>query len=93
MAALQKRRELRAAGIDPSRHRKRRRKDGIDYNAEIPFEKKAPRGFFDGSKDGAPASREFKPMSLEVGAFWDVSVTTNFDHDPFPGCAGRTFAR
>eukprot|EP00038_Savillea_parva_P008761 m.179009 g.179009 ORF g.179009 m.179009 type:complete len:779 (+) comp14664_c0_seq1:64-2400(+) len=65
LALLQKRRELRAAGIDTSRQRKRRRKDGIDYNAEIPFEKKAPKGFFDPSKDGTPASREFKPMSLE----------------------------
>ena len=37
----------------------------MDYNAEIPFEKKAPKGFFDPSKDGAPASTEFKTVSLE----------------------------
>jgi pre-mRNA-splicing factor CDC5/CEF1 len=66
LAALQKRRELRAAGIDTNRTRKRRRKDGIDYNADIPFEKSAPKGFFDPSKDGTPASRQFKPESLEV---------------------------
>merc|ERR1711972_930276 len=38
LASLQKRRELRAAGINvPAKHRKKR---GADYNAEIPFEKK-----------------------------------------------------
>ncbi|KAG4176480.1 hypothetical protein ERO13_A11G247950v2 [Gossypium hirsutum] len=43
LASLQKRRELKAAGID-TRQRKRKRK-GIDYNAEIPFEKRPPPGF------------------------------------------------
>lgn len=38
LAALQKRRELRAAGINV--HKKRKKKRGVDYNAEIPFEKK-----------------------------------------------------
>lgn len=38
LAALQKRRELRAAGINI--HKKRKKKRGVDYNAEIPFEKK-----------------------------------------------------
>lgn len=35
---MQKRRELRAAGIDVQKKRKKKR--GVDYNAEIPFEKK-----------------------------------------------------
>ncbi|KAL2941781.1 Cell division cycle 5-like protein [Bienertia sinuspersici] len=43
LASLQKRRELKAAGIDV-RQRKRKRK-GIDYNAEIPFEKSLHLGF------------------------------------------------
>lgn len=38
LAALQKRRELRAAGIAVQKKRKKKR--GVDYNAEIPFEKK-----------------------------------------------------
>lgn len=38
LAALQKRRELRAAGINIRKKRKKKR--GVDYNAEIPFEKK-----------------------------------------------------
>ena len=63
LAMLQKRRELRAAGIDPARKKKRNR--GVDYNADIPFEKKPAMGFFDPSADGIAASKEFKPMSLE----------------------------
>lgn len=49
LAALQKKRELRAAGIEVlSRHKK---KKGIDYNAEIPFEKLPAIGFYDTSKE------------------------------------------
>lgn len=50
LASLQKRRELRAAGIGGSRY-KRKRKRGVDYNAEIPFEKQVPPGFYDPSED------------------------------------------
>lgn len=49
LAALQKRRELRAAGIGGG-NRKRKLK-GIDYNAEIPFEKQPARGFYDTSEE------------------------------------------
>uniref|UniRef100_A0A1Q3F1D6 Putative mrna splicing protein cdc5 myb superfamily n=1 Tax=Culex tarsalis TaxID=7177 RepID=A0A1Q3F1D6_CULTA len=45
LAALQKRRELRAAGIGLG-NRKRKLK-GIDYNSEIPFEKTPQAGFYD----------------------------------------------
>lgn len=49
LAALQKRRELRAAGIQlAARHRKKR---GVDYNREIPFEKRPAPGFFDTSEE------------------------------------------
>lgn len=41
MAQLQKQRELKAAGIDIYRPMKIR---GVDYNIEIPFEKKVPEG-------------------------------------------------
>eukprot|EP00040_Diaphanoeca_grandis_P010971 m.56182 g.56182 ORF g.56182 m.56182 type:complete len:774 (-) comp22201_c0_seq1:193-2514(-) len=63
LAMLQKRRELRAAGIDPKRKQKRKR--GVDYNAEIPFEKKPARGFFDPTADGEVAMKEFKEQTLE----------------------------
>ena len=49
LAALQKRRELRAAGIDLPPKRKKRK--GVDYNDEIPFEKPAAPGFYDTSNE------------------------------------------
>ncbi|XP_028325353.1 cell division cycle 5-like protein [Gouania willdenowi] len=49
LAALQKRRELRAAGIRIQKKRKKKR--GVDYNAEIPFEKKPAAGFYDTSME------------------------------------------
>lgn len=48
LASLQKRRELRAAGIGSGM---RRRIKGIDYNAEIPFEKVPAIGFYDTSEE------------------------------------------
>lgn len=48
LAALQKRRELRAAGIGCGN---RRRLKGIDYNSEIPFEKLPALGFYDTSEE------------------------------------------
>ncbi|KAF8780728.1 hypothetical protein HU200_001335 [Digitaria exilis] len=63
LASLQKRRELKAAGID-TRQRKRKRK-GIDYNAEIPFEKRPPPGFYDTvGEDKAPEHVQF-PTTIE----------------------------
>eukprot|EP00954_Amorphochlora_amoebiformis_P024416 1366165-Amorphochlora_amoeboformis.AAC.1 len=54
LAQLQKRREMREAGITWRRTgHKRKRKWGVDYNAEIPFYKKAPKGFFDTSQEKA----------------------------------------
>ncbi|XP_031248162.1 cell division cycle 5-like protein [Pistacia vera] len=63
LASLQKRRELKAAGID-NRHRKRKRK-GIDYNAEIPFEKKPPPGFFDVTDEDRPVEQVKFPTTIE----------------------------
>ncbi|KAL0561944.1 hypothetical protein IC582_002389 [Cucumis melo] len=63
LASLQKRRELKAAGID-TRQRKRKRK-GIDYNAEIPFEKKPPPGFFDVSEEDRPVEQPKFPTTIE----------------------------
>ncbi|XP_074578523.1 LOW QUALITY PROTEIN: cell division cycle 5-like protein [Curcuma longa] len=63
LASLQKRRELKAAGIY-NRHRKRKRK-GIDYNLEIPFEKRPPSGFFDVSGEDRPAEQPKFPTTIE----------------------------
>lgn len=46
LASLQKKRELRAAGIELKKYKKKKRRD-IDYREEIPFHKRAPAGFFD----------------------------------------------
>jgi len=50
LAVLQKKRELKAAGII-MRHKTK--KKGMDYNADIPFEKKAAAGFYDTSDEQA----------------------------------------
>ncbi|KNA17490.1 hypothetical protein SOVF_079390 [Spinacia oleracea] len=63
LASLQKRRELKAAGIDP-RQRKRKRK-GIDYNAEIPFEKRAPAGFYDVAEEDRPVEQPKFPTTID----------------------------
>eukprot|EP00246_Nothoceros_aenigmaticus_P010085 TRINITY_DN26402_c0_g1_i1.p1 TRINITY_DN26402_c0_g1~~TRINITY_DN26402_c0_g1_i1.p1 ORF type:complete len:831 (+),score=203.43 TRINITY_DN26402_c0_g1_i1:107-2599(+) len=63
LASLQKRRELKAAGIDV-RHRRRKQK-GIDYNAEIPFEKKPPPGFFEVSMEDGPVEEPQFPTTIE----------------------------
>ncbi|KAI0237412.1 Cell division cycle 5-like protein [Lamellibrachia satsuma] len=61
LAALQKRRELRAAGIEV--RQKRRKKRGVDYNAEIPFEKKPAPGFYDTTNETYdPLDPDFKRL-------------------------------
>nr|CAG4649992.1 EOG090X02CC [Sida crystallina] len=62
LAALQKRRELRAAGMGVRRGAlsHNRRKRGVDYNAEIPFEKQPAIGFHDtGSEEYDPFAPNF----------------------------------
>ena len=63
LASLQKRRELKAAGIN-TRLKKRKRK-GIDYNAEIPFEKRPPSGFYDASGEERPTQLPRFPTTIE----------------------------
>jgi pre-mRNA-splicing factor CDC5/CEF1 len=53
LAVLQKKRELKAAGIIM---RSKTKKKGMDYNADIPFEKKAAPGFYDTSEEQARAT-------------------------------------
>lgn len=65
LASLQKRRELKAAGIGVGRPRHKRSR-GIDYYSEIPFEKRPPPGFFavpDSEKHLKPA--QFKRSTLQ----------------------------
>ena len=67
LAALQKRREMRAAGIEESH---RQKIVGIDYNREIAFQRKPPPGFFDTAEEEEEgrqqqASKQFRPASLD----------------------------
>lgn len=67
LLTFQKRRELRAAGIGVGRGNKRKR--GIDYNAEIPFEKKPALGFYDTANEEvdplAPDFRKLRQQNLD----------------------------
>lgn len=63
LASLQKRRELKAAGLDAN-HRKRKQR-GIDYNAEIPFEKKPPPGFYATAQEGGQSNVPMFPVTVE----------------------------
>ncbi|KAH8117367.1 pre-mRNA splicing factor component-domain-containing protein [Phellopilus nigrolimitatus] len=57
LAMLQKKRELKAAGImNSGSMRHKSKKKGMDYNADIPFEKKAAPGFYDTSEEQARAT-------------------------------------
>ncbi|MCO5568894.1 hypothetical protein L7F22_022596 [Adiantum nelumboides] len=63
LASSQKRRELKAAGIE-ARHRRRKQR-GIDYNAEILFEKRPPPGFFDISQEEMVVEQPRFPTTIE----------------------------
>ena len=63
LASLQKRRELRAAGITQSFEKRHR---GINYNAEIPFYRKPAIGYHDTAVDDVIAKEEkFKRITLK----------------------------
>lgn len=68
LASLQKRRELRMAGINIGIGG-RKKKKGIDYNAEIPFEKPVPAGLHDVSDEVyehvAPDFRKLRQQNLD----------------------------
>eukprot|EP01105_Mastigella_eilhardi_P006388 TRINITY_DN17988_c0_g1_i1.p1 TRINITY_DN17988_c0_g1~~TRINITY_DN17988_c0_g1_i1.p1 ORF type:complete len:799 (-),score=259.69 TRINITY_DN17988_c0_g1_i1:50-2398(-) len=62
LANLQKRRELKAAGINMSFKPRIR---GINYNKEIPFHRKAPAGFFAPEEDQPATQQQFQSQRLE----------------------------
>jgi hypothetical protein len=64
LATLQKMRELKAAGIDTTK-RRRKATGEIDYGKEIPFEKRAPAGFFDTAADDVRRASERAAESAE----------------------------
>eukprot|EP00347_Sterkiella_histriomuscorum_P010636 403375511 len=62
MASTQKQRELKAAGIDVRRPTKIR---GVNYNIEIPFEKKVPIGRFDTSEEALQIDQLKQNIALQ----------------------------
>lgn len=67
LAALQKRRELKTAGINIKVTT--RKKGQMDYNADIPFEKKAAPGFYDTNEELALNERQranFDPRKQQL---------------------------
>ncbi|KAH7145772.1 pre-mRNA splicing factor component-domain-containing protein [Dactylonectria estremocensis] len=69
LAALQKRRELKTAGINVKVTT--RKKGEMDYNADIPFEKKALTGFYDTSEELVTNEQQrqaFDPRKQQLAA-------------------------
>ncbi|CBJ34149.1 conserved unknown protein [Ectocarpus siliculosus] len=64
LATLQKRRELKAAGIEKTANRKRRKY--IDYGKEIPFQRNAPAGFYDVSEEAQVAKKARQDPSFST---------------------------
>ena len=67
MALLQKRRELKNAGINIKITN--RKKGQMDYNADIPFEKKAAPGFYDTQEEGVRNEKQreaFDPRKQQL---------------------------
>ena len=63
LASLQKRRELRMAGINIGLRSLKNRKKGIDYNEEIPFEKPVPAGLYNTADEiYDPQDLDFKKL-------------------------------
>jgi len=66
LATLQKRRELRAAGINTRLKYGTRRNRVINYNAEIPFEKRPAIGFYDTANEAPDfSSTDFKRLRMD----------------------------
>eukprot|EP01119_Soliformovum_irregulare_P003939 TRINITY_DN14970_c0_g1_i1.p1 TRINITY_DN14970_c0_g1~~TRINITY_DN14970_c0_g1_i1.p1 ORF type:complete len:736 (+),score=241.09 TRINITY_DN14970_c0_g1_i1:66-2273(+) len=63
LAMLQKRRELKAAGIELPKPK--RKIKGIDYNKEVPFQKKPPPGFFEVDWDAETPKAQFNRPTLD----------------------------
>lgn len=66
LATLQKRRELRAAGIEFKRRNSKKRRKYIDYNNEIPFQKNVPAGFYDVGDEDEDAKGNKKTIKFQV---------------------------
>ncbi|CAH8868559.1 unnamed protein product [Trichobilharzia szidati] len=77
MAMMQKRRELRAAGLGTFLGLMPKTKPCMDYNSEIPFEKQPPKGFFDTSAE----KPEIKPMDFQRLRLSDIEKESYMERE------------
>ncbi|PRP85857.1 hypothetical protein PROFUN_06131 [Planoprotostelium fungivorum] len=79
LASLQKRRELKAAGITVNKMKKKIR--GIDYNSEIPFFKKPPPGFYEVNLEEDPdKEKPFQKAGMSIDEI-DTGVKRKRDEE------------
>ncbi|CAN0021231.1 unnamed protein product [Ectocarpus sp. 6 AP-2014] len=79
LATLQKRRELKAAGIEKTANRKRRKY--IDYGKEIPFQRNAPAGFYDVSEEAQVAKKARQDPSFSTKFLQDLEDKRRDEED------------
>eukprot|EP00752_Nemacystus_decipiens_P008212 g7343.t1 len=79
LATLQKRRELKAAGIEKTANRKRRKY--IDYGKEIPFQRNAPAGFYDVTEETQIAKRARQDPSFSTKFLQDLEDKRRDEED------------
>jgi pre-mRNA-splicing factor CDC5/CEF1 len=60
LAALQKKRELKSAGIDVVLRLPRKKKREMNYNADVPFLRNVPKGSFQAGPEETPSANKFK---------------------------------
>jgi pre-mRNA-splicing factor CDC5/CEF1 len=60
LAALQKKRELKSAGIEVVLRLPRKKKKEMNYNIDVPFLRKVPEGSFQSGPEETPAVNKFK---------------------------------
>ncbi|VDP57286.1 unnamed protein product [Schistosoma curassoni] len=88
MAMMQKRRELRAAGLGTFLGLAPKTKPCMDYNSEIPFEKQPPKGFYDTSRE----KPEIKPMDFQRLRLSDIEKESFMEREKV-GQAGENAVR
>lgn len=60
LAGLQKKRELKSAGIDVVLRLPRKKKKEMNYNLDVPFQRQVPEGNWDLKEESTPQANKFK---------------------------------
>ena len=72
LADLQKRRELKAAGLITGTRKRKRKGEMFDYANEIPFERPIPAGFYDTSKEDQQYEQKKEKADFEAIQLQDL---------------------